>query len=107
MLRKERKGELAEARLAFEHRLLAELSLRDVAIDPERAERVIAFGGAGNTANRAAAQRGSPQAASTKAAMAATATATYKERADKANSPLVYRSGSDFQRFAHTSVSRP
>jgi tripartite-type tricarboxylate transporter receptor subunit TctC len=34
------------------------------------------------------------------ACQAATATATYRERADKANSPLVYRTGSEFQRFA-------
>jgi tripartite-type tricarboxylate transporter receptor subunit TctC len=35
-----------------------------------------------------------------KACEAATATATYKDRAEKANSPLVYRSGADFQRFS-------
>jgi tripartite-type tricarboxylate transporter receptor subunit TctC len=34
------------------------------------------------------------------ACQATTATATYKDRAEKANSPLVYRSGADFQRFA-------
>lgn len=34
------------------------------------------------------------------ACKAATATATYRERAEKANSPLVFRTGAEFQRFA-------
>jgi tripartite-type tricarboxylate transporter receptor subunit TctC len=37
---------------------------------------------------------------------AATATATYKDRAEKANSPLVYRSGADFQRFSMEEYER-
>ncbi len=40
------------------------------------------------------------------ACQATTATATYKERAEKANSPLVYRSGADFQRFAAEEYDR-
>lgn len=40
------------------------------------------------------------------ACQATTATATYKERAEKANSPLVYRSGAEFQRFASEESER-
>ena len=40
------------------------------------------------------------------ACQATTATAAYKERADKANSPLVYRTGADFQRFAAEEYER-
>jgi tripartite-type tricarboxylate transporter receptor subunit TctC len=40
------------------------------------------------------------------ACQAATASATYRDRADKANSPVVYRSGADFQRFSMDEYER-